>query len=59
MNNLGNTLHEQGKYEEAEQIRRWTPNLKRVRGEKHPEALKSMNNRASTLQKQGKHDEAE
>ncbi|KFZ16904.1 hypothetical protein V501_02017 [Pseudogymnoascus sp. VKM F-4519 (FW-2642)] len=60
MNNLAESLRQQGKYAEAEVMQRQTLQLKEtVLGKDHPDTLASMNNLAVSLHQQGKYAEAE
>jgi serine/threonine protein kinase len=59
LNNLANSLREQGKYAEAEVICRQTVQLQEmVLGKDHPDTLRSMNSLANSLREQGKYVEA-
>ena len=59
-NKIGNVLHLQGKYEEAEVIHRETLDVKtRVLGPELPDTLTSMANLVSTYRNQGRWKEAE
>ncbi|KAK4108618.1 hypothetical protein N656DRAFT_684421, partial [Canariomyces notabilis] len=58
--NVGEGLHQLGKYEDAERMHRQALGLKEeVLGKEHPYTLTSMNNLASVLGRQGKYEEAE
>jgi tetratricopeptide (TPR) repeat protein len=60
MSNLGNVLHSQHKYNEAEAIyREVLAGREKVLGRDHPSTLDSMSNLGNVLSSQGKHDEAE
>jgi len=59
-NNLAATLHDQGKYAEAEAMHRQALAITRkALGEDHPDTAGSYNNLAETLRAQGKYAEAE
>lgn len=60
MNNLGNVLGRQRKYEEAEQIHQQTLKFREeVLGSEHPSTISSMINLANMLHGQGKYKETE
>jgi tetratricopeptide (TPR) repeat protein len=60
MNNLAVVLRDQGKYEQAEEMRRQTLGLQEtVLSKEHPETLTGMNNLAMVLRDQGKYEQAE
>jgi len=58
--NVAESLHQQGKYTEAEAMDRQALQLiETVLGKEHPDTLASMNNLADSLYQQGKYAEAE
>jgi len=60
MNGLASSLHQQGKYAEAEAMFRQLLQLREASlGNDHPDTLISMNNLASSLDQQGKYAESE
>jgi len=60
MMNVATSLHQQGKYTEAEAMHKHTLQLKeKVLGKDHPDTLVSMNNLAESLRQQRKYAEAE
>jgi hypothetical protein len=60
MGNLASTYHDQGKFDEAEQLEVQVLDMrKKLLGAEHPDTLSSMGNLASTYHDQGKFDEAE
>jgi hypothetical protein len=59
MNNLANTLGEQGQPDEAAKMRKEVlEKRRRILGEEHPSTISAMNNLANTLGEQGQLDEA-
>jgi tetratricopeptide (TPR) repeat protein len=60
LHNVGQCLHNNGQYREAEQIHRQVLELnKKVLGPEHPDTLTSMNNVATALSNQGNYHKAE
>jgi len=59
MNNLANTLGDQGKLEEAAAMKKEVlEKRRRILGEEHPSTITAMNNLAATLSGQGKLEES-
>jgi tetratricopeptide (TPR) repeat protein len=59
MNNLANTLGDQGQLNEAAtMLKEVLEKMRRILGEEHPDTISAMNNLAFTLEDQGQLDEA-